>query len=92
MKYEVYYTNRFRKDLQLCRRRGFDISLLQDIVSRLAETGSLPAGYHPHKLQGKYKELWECHIRPDWLLVWKQDDGRMILLFTNTGTHADLFG
>ena len=91
MKYEVSYTNRFKKDLRLCHRRKLDISLLRDAISLLSETGSLPASYRPHKLQGKYNGLWECHILPDWLLIWKQDDARLILLFTNTGTHADLF-
>lgn len=57
----------------------------------LAETGTLPAKYNPHKLSGNYVDCWECHIKPDWLLIWKQNNEELILLFTNTGTHSDLF-
>ena len=60
-------------------------------IELLRQTGSLPAKYKPHKLSGKYKGCWECHIQPDWLLVWQQNDKELILLFTNTGTHSDLF-
>lgn len=59
--------------------------------SLLAETGTLPTHYKPHKLSGKYNGCWECHIKSDWLLVWMQNDKELVLLFTNTGTHADLF-
>jgi mRNA interferase YafQ len=66
--------------------------LLRDAVDILAQTGKLPATYKPHPLKGgKYKDRMECHIQPDWLLVWLQDDKELILLFTDTGTHADLF-
>ncbi len=57
----------------------------------LEKNGTLPKEYKPHKLTGKYKGLWECHIKTDWLLVWKQDNKKLTLLFTNTGTHSDLF-
>ena len=67
------------------------MELLRKAISLLAETGTLPATYKPHKLTGKYKGLWECHLQPDRLLVWQQNDTELILLFTNTGTHADLF-
>jgi mRNA interferase YafQ len=53
--------------------------------------GKLPRIYKPHKLTGNYIDCWECHLQPDWLLVWKQNDTELILLFTNTGTHSDLF-
>ena len=64
--------------------------LLKEAMSLLAQTGTLPSKCKPHKLTGNYKDCWECHLRPDWLLVWKQNDKKLILLFT-TGTHADLF-
>lgn len=57
----------------------------------LKETGKLPAQYKPHKLSGNYAGLWECHIKPDCLLVWLQDDNKLTLILTNTGTHSDLF-
>jgi mRNA interferase YafQ len=64
---------------------------LQTVITLLKETGKLPAQYKPHKLSGNYAGLWECHIKPDWLLVWLQDDNKLTLILTNTGTHSDLF-
>lgn len=58
----------------------------------LAKTGTLPAEYRPHKLSGKYQGNWECHIEPDWLLIWQQKDLDLILLMVDTGTHSDIFG
>ena len=58
----------------------------------LVEKGSLPQNYKPHKLSGKYRGLWECHLQPDWLLIWFQDDDKLILQLIDTGTHSDLFG
>lgn len=58
----------------------------------LEKDGSLPPSYRPHKLSGQYQNAWECHIEPDWLLIWEQNDEELILLFVNTGTHSDLFG
>jgi mRNA interferase YafQ len=57
----------------------------------LAESGTLPPKFKPHKLSGNYNNCWECHIKPDWLLIWQQNDTELILLFMNTGTHSDLF-
>lgn len=67
------------------------MGLLQKVVSLLAETGTLPAKYRPHKLSGNYDNCWECHIKGDWLLIWLQNDNELTLLFINTGTHSDLF-
>ena len=92
MKYKVTYRKNFEKDYARCKKRGYDMSLLKTVVTLLAESGTLPTQYKPHKLTGKYKDCWECHIKSDWLLVWKQNDKELVLLFTNTGTHADLFG
>lgn len=89
--YEVIYTRRFVKDVRLCVKRGLDIFLLEEAIDLLQNTGTLPAKYHAHKLVGNRKDEWECHIRPDWLLCWRQDDQQLTLLFVNTGTHADLF-
>ncbi len=91
MKYSVSYTNRFKKDYKLCKKRGLDVEILQKAVSILAQTGTLPPKYKPHPLKGKYAGKMECHLQPDWLMVWEQNDHELILLFTNTGTHADLF-
>lgn len=89
--YRITYTRRFQKDLKLCKKRGYDLELLRQAIKLLSEEGTLPRTYRPHKLSGQYAGRWECHIQPDWLLVWEQDDEKLVLLFTNTGTHADLF-
>lgn len=68
------------------------MELLKVVIRLLERDGSLPAEYRPHKLSGIYAGSWECHIKGDWLLVWEQYDTELVLLFTNTGTHADLFG
>ena len=91
MKYTIVATNNFKKDLKKCAKRGWSLTLLNDVVDLLAENGTLPRKYKPHMLTGRYKGCWECHIQPDWLLVWQQNDTELILLFTNTGTHVDLF-
>ncbi len=66
------------------------MTLLEKVIALLSESGTLPRQYRPHKLHGDFEGCWECHIRPDWLLIWKQNDTELILLFTNTGTHVDL--
>ncbi len=92
MKYIVSYSKRFEKSLRLCSKRGFPIHKLTVVIKLLAENGSLPSMYKPHKLSGfKGNRTWECHIEPNWLLVWEQNDNRLTLLMLDTGTHADLF-
>lgn len=70
MSYDVVTTKRFDKALKRCVKRGLDMSKLTTAIGILAREGSLPAIYQPHKLSGKYKGKWECHIESDWLLVW----------------------
>lgn len=89
--YSINYTNRFNKDLKRCKKRGLDIQLIQDAVKLLAATGTLPAQYRPHRLSGNRQGQWECHIQPDWLMTWEQNDMELTLLFLQTGTHSDLF-
>ncbi len=89
--YSVTYTNKFKKDLKLCSKRDYDISIFRTVVKALQETGKLAKEYKPHKLKGKYAGFWECHIQPDWLMVWDQDDNKLTLLLMRTGTHSDLF-
>ncbi len=89
--YSIEYTKRFEKDVKRCVKRGLNISKLQTAANLLAETGTLPVQYRPHKLTGNYTGCWECHIEPDWLLVWEQDDFKLTLLFLHTGTHSDIF-
>ena len=89
--YSINYSNRFNKDLKRCKKRGLDIQLIKDVVTLLAATGSLPAQYRPHKLINQKIDTWECHIQPDWLMTWQQNDMELTLLFLQTGTHSDLF-
>ena len=90
-KYIVKYTNKFSKDLKLIKKRGYDIKLLEKIVKMLANGEKLPIKNKDHALKGKYIGHRECHITPDWLLVYRIIDNELILLLTNTGTHSDLF-
>lgn len=89
--YRVEYTNRFKKDLKRCEKRGLKLRKLLDVIEILANSGELPNTYRPHKLRGNKSGLWECHVLSDWLLVWEQDDEFLTLLFLQTGTHSDIF-
>lgn len=89
--YSIDYTNRFKKDLKRCQKRGLDLQLILDAIALLKTTGTLPMSYRPHKLSGNRVGQWECHIEPDWLMIWEQNDMELTLLFLQTGTHSDLF-
>ena len=91
MKYKIIPSKRFEKDMKRCQKRGYDMQLIKDAIRLLAETGTLPSEYKPHQLHGDRKGQWECHIQPDWLLIWEQHDQELILVMLNTGTHSDLF-
>ena len=91
MKYLVTSSNRFKKDLKRCVKRGLNMRLIYDAIRILEESGVLPMSYHPHKLSGDKNGIWECHIQPNWLMTWEQDDEQLILLFLQTGTHSDIF-
>lgn len=91
MSYIIRYSSNFKKAYKRCKKRGLDMLLLKEVIRILSEEGKLPPTYHAHTLQGKYKDLWECHIQPDWLLVWEQNDKEFILYFLSTGTYSDLF-
>lgn len=90
--YKLKYTNQFKKSLKRCKKRGLDIDALSTVVTLLQATGTLPAKYKPHALISNYKGCMECHIEPDWLLIWKQNNDELLLLLVDTGTHSDIFG
>lgn len=92
MSYQVITGKRFEKALIKCKKRGLDLKKLSEAIRLLAKDGSLPACYRPHKLSGNYAGYWECHIQPDWLLIWDQNDTELTLLFIDTGSHSDIFG
>ena len=81
----------FKKDLKRIERRGYNLDLLRTTVSFLAEQKTLPEKYKDHRLTGDYTGYRECHITPDWLLVYRIDLDQLILVLTRTGTHSDLF-
>ncbi|NDV60336.1 type II toxin-antitoxin system YafQ family toxin [Bacteroides sp. 519] len=90
--YEIEYTGSFKRGYKRCVKRGYDLELLFTLIEQLVETGTVPSAANPHKLQGDYAGCWECHIRPDWLLVWEVDDDDEVIRLLCTGTHSDLFG
>jgi len=91
MTYRIKTTKRFDKELKRCAKRGYNMHLIFEAMQLLATTGTLPIKYRPHKLVGLKEETWECHIQPDWLMTWEQNDTELTLLFLQTGTHSDLF-
>ena len=91
MSYIIKTTKRFDKQLKRCEKRGLNMYLIKEAMLLLATTGTLPMKYRPHKLVNQRVETWECHIEPDWLMTWEQNDTELTLLFLQTGTHADLF-
>ena len=86
----IIQRTQFPRDLKRQKRRGKDIEDLIAAVELLAQDGTLPPGYHPHKLSGEWKGVWECHIEPDWLLVYEVTANEVVLI--RTGSHANLFG
>ena len=91
MKYNIRPTTKFQKDVKRVKKRGFDISLLTEVIKKLAVGESLPEKNRDHPLSGNYDGCRECHITPDWLLIYEIDGNDLILYLTRTGTHSDLF-
>ncbi len=91
MSFEIEFSNQFKKDVKLCKKRNFEISLLESVLITLREKGELTTKFKPHKLSGNYSNFWECHLKPDWLLIWLQNDEDKIIYLDRTGTHSDLF-
>ncbi len=86
----VNYSSRFKKDLKACVKRGCDPLRLQQVIDTLRIPAALPAKNAAHNLSGNYSGFQECHIAPDWLLIYRQDETTLFLY--RTGTHSDLFG
>lgn len=87
----IVSSNRFKRDLKLAIKRGYNIDLLEDVVNKLASGETLEQKYRDHELSGDFKGLRECHITPDWLLVYQIIDSELVLYLSRTGTHSDLF-
>lgn len=88
---DIVLSNKFRKDLKLAQKRGFDLDFLNTVVEKLAAGEKLPAQNRDHELTGNYAGFRECHIQPDWLLVYRISNTELVLLLVRTGTHSDLF-
>ncbi len=91
MKYRIEATNRFRKDYKLAMKRGFKIELLDDVIRKLAAGIPLPEKNKDHALTGNFIGFRECHIAPDWLLIYSIEEQELMLYLLRTGTHSDLF-
>lgn len=89
--YSIRPTTKFQKDLKRIEKRGYNISLLAEVIKKLANGEQLPEKNKDHSLLGEYAGCRECHITPDWLLIYEIEDDELILYLTRTGTHSDLF-
>ena len=87
---QLVTTTRFERDIKRAKRRGKNLDKLWNIVEALLSGDELPARYRPHRLSGQWSQYRECHIEPDWLLIWGYRDQSLVLV--RTGTHTDLFG
>ena len=91
MIYSIKVTSKFKKDYKKLKKRGYNLQLLHDLIELLAAGKQLDPKHYDHVLQGKMKDFRECHITPDWLLIYRIDNNIMVLCLMETGTHADLF-
>lgn len=91
MKYELVLTGKFKKGLKLAKKRGLNIKLFEDIVEKLLNGVPLDEKNRDHELKGKYTGFRECHIQPDWLLIYLIENDVLTLTLVDTGTHSDLF-
>lgn len=89
---EIKFTSKFKKDFKKAKNQGRDISKLREVLNKLACQESLPEKMHDHVLSGNYHGHRECHIEPDWLLIYLVDEGELILTAVRTGSHSELFG
>lgn len=92
-KYEVVYSKKFKKNLKKILKQGKDIEKLKVVIDKLANKEKLEASFRNHNLiNNKYfKNCSECHIEPDWLLIYQYNNNELLLLLVNTGSHSELF-
>lgn len=88
---KIISSKKFEKDLKQAIKRGLDISPLKEVVEMLARKETLDARYKDHSLSGDYSRFRECHIKSDWLLIYRIEDDELALFLFRTGTHSDLF-
>lgn len=88
---KIKYHSKFKKDIKIIKKRNYDLSKLEKVIEILAEEKNLPAKYKDHSLTGIYRDFRECHILPDWLLIYRIDKDILTLVLSRTGAHSDLF-
>lgn len=91
MRLEIIFSNQFKRDLKLLAKRKLNLDLLEEVVEKLANQQPLEKKNKDHALTGNYVGFRECHIQPDWLLIYRIDDDRLFLFLSRTGSHSDLF-
>ncbi|HCT62957.1 MAG TPA: type II toxin-antitoxin system mRNA interferase toxin, RelE/StbE family [Erysipelotrichaceae bacterium] len=91
MKYCVKPTTKFQKDLKRIQKRSYDLTLLTSVIKKLGSGEDLSVKFRDHDLTGDYSKCRECHIAPDWLLIYERSDADALLYLIRTGTHSDLF-
>ena len=91
MKYEVKFTNQFKKDVKPAKKQGKNLEKLYTVIEKLANGEQLEAKYRDHDLSGNFVGCKECHIEPDWLLIYEIIDDVLVLVLNRTGTHSELF-
>ena len=91
MRYKVVMSSRFSKDLKINARRGYDLNKIKFVIEELANGKTLNPKYKDHQLQGNYLGKRECHILPDWLLIYEINGDELFLYLIRTGSHSDLF-
>ena len=91
MIYQLKKTSQFKSSFKLAKKRRLNLSLLEEVVEKLRTDKPLEEKYHNHELTGNFKGVWECHIQPDWLLLYLKDNDVLVLTLGNTGTHSDIF-
>ena len=89
--YKIQFTSKMKKDVKRMKKRGRDISKLTSVLSILAFGAHLPERFHDHQLSGNMSDFRECHIEPDWLLIYRTNKTELMLFLFRTGTHSDLF-
>jgi mRNA interferase YafQ len=90
--YEISKTGQFKKDFKLIVKRNYDLTKLELLLCLLISGEKLPALYKEHPLKSNFKGHFDCHIEPDWLLIFKRDDNEKLITLVRTGTHSDIFG
>ena len=88
---KIEYSKRFKKDFQNMLKRGVKTDKFEYVLGELVNERALPAQYRDHALKGVYDGFWECHINPDWLLIYRIENDKLLLSLVRTGTHSDLF-